>query len=63
VSGTLGSGIQFDDYVHRIKFQEPYLLPGDPNPIVGLFAFGNGNPEQLHQAMEIGFVPWWTSKR
>jgi hypothetical protein len=62
VSGTLGSGIQFDDYVHRIKFQEPNLWPGDHNTIVGLFAFGNGNPEQLHQAMEIGMVPWWTSK-
>jgi len=62
VSGTLHSGIQFDDYVHRIKFQEPNLWPDAPNTIVGLFAFGNGNPEQLHQAMEIGMVPWWTSK-
>ncbi|MEJ2155113.1 MAG: hypothetical protein P8X96_07240 [Desulfobacteraceae bacterium] len=62
VSGTLGADIQFDDYVHRIKFQEPNFWPGAPNAIVGLFAFGSGNPEQLHQAMEIGMVPWWTSK-
>jgi hypothetical protein len=62
VAGTLGTGIQFDDYIHHIKFEEPELWPGDSNSIVGMFDFVENNPKQLHEAMEVGMVPWWTSK-
>lgn len=62
VSGTLGDGIYFDDYIHRIKLKAPHLLPPSPyGTLEGLFAFGTGEPEQVRQAMESGMVPWWTN--
>jgi hypothetical protein len=63
VSGTLGTDIHFDDYIHRIKLREPDLWPSGHNSIVGLFAFGSGNPDHMRHAMESGMVPWWTSEQ
>ncbi len=64
VSGTLGTGIYFDDYIHRIKLQAPHLWPTPGyGTLEGLFAFGTGNPDHIQQAMEHGMVPWWTSMK
>ena len=64
VSGTLGNGIYFDDYIHRLKLETPHLLPpNEYGTLDGLFAFGTGKPEHVQQAMELGLVPWWTSQK
>lgn len=61
VIGTVGNGIYFDDYIHRLKLKAPHLLiPSEYGTIEGLFAFGTGKPEQVRKAMEHGMVPWWT---
>ena len=62
VSGTLGTGIYFDDYIHRLKLEAPHLWPNSGyGTLEGLFAFGTGEPEHIRQAMEHGMAPWWTS--
>jgi hypothetical protein len=64
VSGTIGSGIYYDDYIHRIKLEAPYLWPPSGyGTLDGLFAFGTGEPGQIRQAMESGTVPWWTNPK
>lgn len=60
VMGTVGNDLYFDDYIHRLRLQNPQLWPDSYGPIVGLFAFGTGAPELVHQAMEDGIVPWWS---
>ncbi len=63
VVGSVGTGLQFDDYIHREKLLNPHLWPNDYGAITGLFAFGTGAPEQIHLGMEYGMVPWWTFER
>ncbi|MGD9217522.1 MAG: hypothetical protein PVJ84_22110 [Desulfobacteraceae bacterium] len=63
VIGTLGTDIHFDDYIHRIKLRNPNMWPTGHNSIVGLFAFGSGNPDHMRLAMENSMVPWWTSEQ
>ncbi len=63
VAGSVGTGLQFDDYVHQRKLLNPHLWPSEYGVITGLFAFGSGAPEQVHQGMELGLVPWWTFER
>ncbi len=61
VSGTLGNDIYFDDYIHRLKLQQPHMWPNAYGTIMGLFAFGSGEAHKIQQAMEMGMVPWWCS--
>lgn len=60
VIGTMGTGIYFDDYIHRLKLKAPHLLPPSEYGVIGgLFAFGTGDPEHIREAMDHGLVPWW----
>ncbi len=64
VSGTLGTGIYFDDHIHRLKLESPHLWPqSEYGTFEGLFAFGSGNPGHVQQAMEMGMAPWWTNPK
>lgn len=63
VTGSVGTGLQFDDYILRHKLLNSHLWPNEFSVIMGLFAFGTGDPGQIQQGMELGMVPWWTYEK
>jgi hypothetical protein len=54
------NGLDLDDYFHRavLSGSERYeeILPRPQE----MFRFVSGDPERAQEAMDIGFLPWWT---
>ena len=57
---SVWNGVTLDDHFHRLAILEPDRLPGQSSSPMKLFSFVDGDPEHLHQAMDIGLFPWWT---
>ena len=57
---SLRAGWVVDDHFHRMVMTGSAhygeLLP----PWWNMFRFFDGDPERMHRAMDIGFLPWWT---
>jgi len=56
---SLGAGFIVDDHVHRF-FARGGTIPGGPRGPWDLYHFADGGPG-LHEAMDRGLHPWWTS--
>ena len=59
-SSSLQNGFLLDDYFHRAIMLGSDRLDdflGEPQE---MFRFLRGDPEQTHEAMDVGFLPWWT---
>lgn len=55
-SPSLGTGWQFDDYLHQEKLQDPNLY----SATMLLFNFMTGNVEETKALIDKGIFPWWT---
>ncbi|MDD5063235.1 MAG: hypothetical protein PHQ35_00545 [Phycisphaerae bacterium] len=60
---SLNAGLLVDDYHHKL------LMTGSDSPIrilnspIDMFNFFDGDPEHISEAMDYGFLPWWTYER
>lgn len=54
-------GFSADDYLHRVRLDPRFDLPGFDATSFDLFSFATGDPEQRRVLMDVGFFSWWTS--
>lgn len=54
---SLGSGYRGDDFPQRAMLTGEFAAPRSP---LDLFSFASGDPRDVQQLMDFGYVPWWT---
>ena len=59
-SSCLENGFLLDDYFHRAIMLGSDRLGDSLGGPQEMFRFLPGDPEQTHEAMDTGFLPWWT---
>jgi len=57
---ALWSGLWVDDLLQRLVFQEHPLTELHLDSPMAMFDFADGDPERAREAMNMGFLPWWT---
>lgn len=58
LSGSVGTGLHFDDYSHQMILKRSGSYS---HPLTSLFAFMD-NPGQAVVLMKYGILPWWTTQ-
>ncbi|MFP6583679.1 MAG: hypothetical protein VCD00_14155 [Candidatus Hydrogenedentota bacterium] len=59
---SLGLGFMADDYMQRAVFLQPEPLDGlFGEPFTDLFTFADGDPERMHEMVDLGIYPWMTN--
>lgn len=56
---SLGAGLWFDDYFHKLVLEGHGDRLQMPRAPLDLFKFFDGNPEHTRKIVDIGFLPWW----
>jgi hypothetical protein len=56
---SLGAGTFMDDSFLRLVISQPEALPGEMPHFLDTFCFFKGDPQQIHDVMEFGSLPWW----
>ena len=59
-SSSLENGFLLDDYFHRSIMLGSDVLGDSLGGPQEMFRFLPGDPQQTHQAIDSGFLPWWT---
>ncbi|MDA8140338.1 MAG: hypothetical protein M0036_16950 [Desulfobacteraceae bacterium] len=59
-SGSITTGLQSDDYIHRYKLKQRGSIAGLPSAMMDLYTFTSGIPEENQKLIEVGEAPWWT---
>lgn len=59
-SSSLSNGFLLDDYIHRANMLGSDQLDDFLGGPQEMFRFVRGDAERTRQAMDVGFLPWWT---
>jgi hypothetical protein len=54
---SLDAGYRSDDYPQRAMIRGEFAAPRAP---LDLFNFASGDPRDVQQLMDFGYLPWWT---
>ncbi len=61
VSPALTTGLQLDDWLHKMILQDRMIVPPvEDASFSGLFSFIPEDSERIKQYIDFGIVPWWT---
>lgn len=59
---SLGVGWRLDDHLHRALLRDAAGLRGLTQAAMELFRFVDDDPQNTHQLMDVGVLPWWTDR-
>ena len=57
---SLWTGLQVDDLLQRLVLLRHPLAAVDHESPIAMFDFADGDPQRAREAMDMGFLPWWT---
>ena len=57
---SLWTGLQVDDLLQRLVLQRHPLAAVHHGSPMAMFDFADGDPQRAREAMDTGFLPWWT---
>ena len=59
-SPSLSNGLMLDDYLHRAVMLGSERFGDFLGGPQEMFRFVRADPQRTHEAMDVGFLPWWT---